>query len=70
MYAFLVIVTIILPNQRHVFRVFSPDQFAEPVCKNKSAAMAEISAAYIKQHMPFAVVQTEATCTKLETRVT
>lgn len=68
MYAFLIGVTILLPNEQHSFRVYSPNQYAEPVCAKAAHEMAENISAITKAKIPYAIVRMEISCSKRETR--
>ncbi|MCW2228077.1 hypothetical protein QIH87_49900 (plasmid) [Bradyrhizobium elkanii] len=70
MYAFLIGVTILLPQEQHRFNVYSPDQYAEPICMKSAHEMAERISAITKAKMPHALVRMEISCSKLETRKT
>jgi hypothetical protein len=70
MYAFLVVITIILPGERNSFNMYSRAQYDPDTCKSVGNDLAARTAEYTKARMPYAVILTEASCTKLVTRGT
>jgi hypothetical protein len=78
MYAFLIVVTIILPSLtptkevgppvRYSFDMFSHERFAEPTCKAHAQDIAARTMDYVKRHMPHAIARAEISCSLRETR--
>lgn len=67
MYAFLIGVTILLPHEQHRFNVYSPSEYAEPVCLKRAHEIAEYISEFKKAVMPYAALQMEISCQKRET---
>jgi hypothetical protein len=68
MYAFLVVITIILPGERNSFNMHSRVQYDQHTCKTMGDEAAARASGYTKAMMPFAIVLTEASCTLVVTR--
>lgn len=80
MYAFLIVVTIMLPSMKptklpsppnkFIIRVHDTGQYDPQTCRAKAEEMAGRVNDYARRRMPFAVIQTELGCSLLETRRT
>ena len=68
MYAFLVVMTIILPSKKHIIRIHDTALYDPQTCHAKAEEMAGLVSNYTRRRMPFAVIQTELGCSLLETR--
>lgn len=71
MYAFLVVVSILLPNgESHKFNISSRGQFSRDVCVIRAERIAERARERATKAMRIARVTTEATCEMKITRPT
>lgn len=78
MYAFLIVVTIILPTLKPtkeigppvatVFRITDDQQYSQYMCIKASERMADRVIEYAKRRAPYAGIRSEATCSPIETR--
>ncbi len=76
MYAFLVVVTVLLPATKPIkhlpnkltIRLYDNAQYSPEVCHKAAEAMADRVNRYVRRRIPFAVIQTELGCSLSETR--
>jgi hypothetical protein len=68
-YAFLIVLKVILPNQEtHSFEIYSRGQFAEPVCRRMMKEAAERASDYAMQRIRFVHIVTTTSCIIRPTR--
>ena len=76
MYAFLVVITVLLPATKPIknlpnkftIRLHDTGQYEPGVCHKKAEEASERMNGYVKRRMPFAIIQTEIGCSRIETR--